>query len=144
MKRTSIKSFISGVLCTVLTLSFAFTVLAATTKSIDILPGINISIDGKEFVPTDVNGNIVEVFSYNGTTYVPLRAVSQAFGKKVGWEGQTKTAIIETPEELRTIYMTRTGKKYHFDGTCNGGDYFETTLAQALKIGLEPCDKCIH
>ena len=144
MKRTSIKSFISGVLCTVLTLSFAFTVLAATTKSIDILPGINISIDGKEFVPTDVNGNIVEVFSYNGTTYVPLRAVSQAFGKKVGWEGQTKTAIIETPEELRTIYMTRTGKKYHFDGTCNGGDYFETTLEQALKIGLEPCDKCIH
>ena len=144
MKKTSIKSFISGVLCTVLTLSFAFTVLAATTKSIDILPGINISIDGKEFVPTDVNGNIVEVFSYNGTTYVPLRAVSQAFGKKVGWEGQTKTAIIETPEELRTIYMTRTGKKYHFDGTCNGGDYFETTLEQALKIGLEPCDKCIH
>ena len=144
MKRTSIKSFISGVLCTVLTLSFAFTVLAATTKSIDILPGINISIDGKEFVPTDVNGNIVEVFSYNGTTYVPLRAVSQAFGKKVGWEGQTKTAIIETPEELRTIYMTRTGKKYHFDGTCNGGDYFETTLEQSLKIGLEPCDKCIH
>lgn len=45
--------------------------------------------------------------------------------------------------ELRTIYITKTGKKYHYDPHCNGGTYYESTLAEAKRRGLQPCKKCI-
>ena len=37
------------------------------------------------------------------------------------------------------IYITRTGEKYHYDNSCNGGTYFESTLEEALNLGLDPC-----
>ncbi len=55
---------------------------------------IKIFIDGGEIVPKDANGNIVEPFIYNGTTYLPVRAVSNAFGKEVLWDGETQSVYI--------------------------------------------------
>ncbi len=55
---------------------------------------IKIMIDGAEYVPTDVNGNIVEPFIYNGTTYLPVRAVATAFGKDVKWDGENATVYL--------------------------------------------------
>ncbi len=55
---------------------------------------IRILIDGKEYHPTDVNGNTVEPFIYNGTTYLPVRAIANAFDKEVDWEAQTSTVTL--------------------------------------------------
>ena len=55
---------------------------------------INIVIDGKTITPTDVDGNVVEPFIIDGTTYLPVRAVSEAMGCGVDWDGQTNTVII--------------------------------------------------
>lgn len=41
------------------------------------------------------------------------------------------------------IYVTETGKKYHYDPNCNGGTYYESTLDAALARGLTPCAKCV-
>ncbi|MEG2001247.1 MAG: copper amine oxidase N-terminal domain-containing protein [Evtepia sp.] len=49
-----------------------------------------------------------------------------------------------TQDQNRIIYITKSGKKYHYDSTCNGGTYFESTLSAALKKGLTPCQKCVH
>jgi len=43
----------------------------------------------------------------------------------------------------RTIYVTKTGKRYHYDGSCNGGTYYASTLENALARGLTPCKKCV-
>ena len=137
------KGFIAGIFSVILVLSLSVGVYAAA-KTISVNGGMNITIDGIVFIPKDAKGNVVDVFEYNGTTYVPLRAVSAAFGKEVAYEAATRTAIINTPEQQRLIYMTRTGNRYHYDNTCNGGTYFETTLEQVQKIGLGPCDKCVH
>ena len=51
-------------------------------------------IDGKEYHPTDAGGNTVEPFIYNGTTYLPVRAIGNAFDKEVDWEPQTSTVIL--------------------------------------------------
>ena len=51
---------------------------------------IKISVFGQECIPKDTDGNIVEPFIYEGTTYVPIRAISQAFGKRVDWNDETK------------------------------------------------------
>ena len=48
-----------------------------------------------------------------------------------------------TPEtNSKTVYVTPTGKKYHYDNNCNGGTYIESTLDKALSMGLTPCKKC--
>ena len=88
MKKQELRGMLKGAVLTMLVMSLVFTALAAG-KMIEVTSGINLKINGQTFTPTDVNGNAVEVFAYNGTTYVPLRAISQAFGKNVGWDGST-------------------------------------------------------
>ena len=68
--------------------------------------GVQIYINGVLFIPTNVNGVPVKVFvSDDGTTFVPLRAVSNAFGVDIAWEGKTNSAyvgkhvVIEDPME---------------------------------------------
>lgn len=43
-----------------------------------------------------------------------------------------------------TVYITKTGKKYHYSSTCNGGKYYPSTLGEARSRGLTPCSKCVH
>ena len=43
----------------------------------------------------------------------------------------------------KTVYVTKTGKRYHYDSSCNGGTYYPSTLTEALNRGLTPCQKCI-
>lgn len=41
------------------------------------------------------------------------------------------------------VYVTKTGKRYHYDNHCNGGTYYLSTLSDALARGLTPCNKCV-
>lgn len=41
-----------------------------------------------------------------------------------------------------TVYVTKTGKKWHRSSSCNGGTYYESTLTEAERRGLTPCKKC--
>ena len=43
-----------------------------------------------------------------------------------------------------TVYVTETGKRYHYSSSCNGGRYYASTLEDALARGLTPCKKCVH
>jgi len=40
-----------------------------------------------------------------GRTYLPIRVVMEAFGYKVGWEGQTRTVVITSQPELAVHYI---------------------------------------
>ncbi len=55
---------------------------------------IKIYVDGVKIEPKDANGNSVEPFIYNGTTYLPVRAVGEAIGKQVSWDGSTQSVYI--------------------------------------------------
>lgn len=48
----------------------------------------------------------------------------------------------QSQSNSRTVYITPTGKKYHYDNNCNGGTYSPSTLAKAQAMGLTPCKKC--
>ena len=115
-------------------------------KDITVNTGVKLQLNGESFVPVNVKGEEVEVFLYQGTTYVPIRAISQAFGASVGWDGANLTAIINEAEEEQeaTVYITRTGSKYHHDRTCNGGTYWPVPLDTATGMGLTPCKKCVN
>lgn len=47
------------------------------------------------------------------------------------------------PESQITVYVTETGKRYHYENPCGNGKYYPSTLAKAKARGLTPCDKCV-
>ncbi len=68
---------------------------ANTTTLYNVLTnGIKIVVDGKKLNPTDAQGNTVEPMIYNGTTYLPVRAVANALGKAVYWDGPNYTVYL--------------------------------------------------
>ena len=70
--------------------------LQLESKSISVNTGIRISVDGKEFVPVDSDGVPVEVFLYNGTTYLPVRGIGNLFGLGIEWDNETKSVYLGT------------------------------------------------
>jgi len=42
-----------------------------------IRPDLNIVLNGEKLTMTDVNGDTVHPLTYNGTTYLPARAISE-------------------------------------------------------------------
>jgi hypothetical protein len=51
---------------------------------------------------TDVNGKTVYPIIYNGTTYLPLRGISQMLDKTVQWDSLSKVISINDPEKKDT------------------------------------------
>lgn len=89
--KSNIKSFLLGVIMTVIVTG----VLTAFAATIDVeIGGIRIFWDGEEKTLTNVNGEKVEPMIYNGTTYVPVRAMSELMGKKVEWDETTSTVYV--------------------------------------------------
>jgi len=90
------RAFIAGMVTMALLLAVAVPSFAAgAIKTIQArIGGITIVVDGKKIQPTDANGNAVEPMIYNGTTYLPVRAVSSALGKEVYWDGQNWTVYL--------------------------------------------------
>ena len=87
--------FFSGLLCAALVASMVSPTFAALAqKTIKVFTGVNIYIDDQKLDPRDANGNPVEVFVYNGTTYLPVRAVGEAVGKTVQWDGKTNSVYL--------------------------------------------------
>ncbi len=83
MKKT-IKGYILGILTAIMlvgTVSYAYNT-------------VRIVIDNKEIIPTDADGNRVDPIIIDGTTYLPVRAVANAFGKAVYWDGETSTVYL--------------------------------------------------
>lgn len=76
-------------------------ILASTRQVQETLNYNNIKIllDGEELIPRDVNGNYVEPFIIDGTTYLPVRGISNALGLDVDWDGKTQTVLLTTPDD---------------------------------------------
>ncbi len=77
---------------------------------------VNVYINGERVIPTDVNGNVVNPILKDGTTYLPIRAISEAFNKEVSWEQETHSVFLTTPsaKELEE------GKTYAFVNKASG------------------------
>ena len=62
-----------------------------------VYSNIKILLDGKEIVPKDANGNTIEQFIIDGTTYLPVRGIASSLGLNVGWNGETQTVELNKP-----------------------------------------------
>lgn len=134
------RRILAAVLCCALAL---VTVAYATnaTKTIQAAyMNIKLVVDGVPITPKDSNGSTVEPFIYNGTTYLPVRAIGEALDKQVTWDGKTKTVYIgEAPGQVMYLLdvcppyeesglwkettVEMTGKKYPHAFTIDGSGY---------------------
>lgn len=125
-KNHTVRTFVTGFLAAVLLVGVVpSAVAAATGRSITIYPGISIFIDDKKLNPTDANGKPVEVFTFNGTTYLPVRAVSEALGKPVQWVGSTRSVYVG--KHSGTSPAEYLSQKDYFAGTSNSNFYTAAT-----------------
>lgn len=103
-----------------------------------------------------------------GRTMAPARFVAESLNATVNWDSASDTVKISTsgatstqttpsntqtststttstqPSTNKTVYITKTGKRYHYDNNCNGGTYYPSTLSEAQSRGLTPCNKCVN
>lgn len=90
------KGFVAGVLVMAALFGMIGTAGAVVGKMQANLDynNIKISLNGTQITPKDANGNVVEPFAINGTTYLPVRAVGESLGLDVQWDGNTKTVVL--------------------------------------------------
>ena len=55
---------------------------------------MKLTVEGVPYTPTDLAGKVVEPFIIDGVTYLPLRAVANALGVAVDWDGSTNTVLL--------------------------------------------------
>ena len=96
MKNGKIRTYLAGFITATLIFSLGIPAIAANIqKQISATyKDIKICIDGTYVTPKDAKGNVVEPFISNGTTYLPVRAVGEAFGKNVEWDSNTNTVYV--------------------------------------------------
>lgn len=100
--KEKMKGFIAGI-CVALLLTSVMTVFAV---GIDVhIGGIRIYWDGVEKTLKNVKGEKVEPMIYNGTTYVPLRAMSQLMGKEVEWDQATTSVYVGGKPVQSTLHL---------------------------------------
>lgn len=74
------------------------------------------------------------------TPVAPIEPVKPAEPSKTVEPSKPK----EDANTSKSVYITKTGKKYHYDSSCNGGTYFSSTLSAAQSKGLTACSKCVN
>ena len=115
------------------------------SETIEVLyENIKIFVDGEQIDPKDANGQTVEPFIYNGTTYLPVRAVGNAFGKDVSWDGVEKVVYLGAKPGETENWMTECGPYQYTHGeeySLSENKYF-TMSGQKYTNGfvLEPND----
>lgn len=57
-------------------------------------------------------------------------------------EQQASEQAAATQTNSRTVYVTPTGKRYHYSAKCAGKNATEATLDEAQNMGLTPCKNC--
>ena len=104
--KNKIGYFLSGIIFTLIFVVCLTPVWAAvSSKMIEVQTGVNIYVNDIKLNPKDANGNMVEPFIYNGTTYLPLRAVSEALDIPVQWDGKTNSVYLGRSSEITQYLM---------------------------------------
>jgi hypothetical protein len=125
------KDFVAGALSALLLVSVVGTASAAVGKRTAQLDynNIKVTLNGSQVNLVDVNGNPVEPFAIEGTTYLPVRAVSGALGLDVEWDANTSTVVLTDGTAQTGTVQPGTGSN-----AANLGNYYvEITGAKIVQ-----------
>lgn len=114
---------VTTALAVMLSLSLSYNVFGAGTLTevkVFLNTGIKVMLNGKPFEPVDPDdGTKLVPITYRGSTYLPMRAVAEAAGLKVTWDGNTETAYLgETSGEIgpESISYIKASPEFVYNG----------------------------
>ena len=110
MKKLSMKKKLAVVLTSLALLAgpLAATAGASSDVSARISPDTTIIVDGVERTFYNVSGQEVQPIMYNGTTYLPVRAIGELMDKNVDWNQSTLTITLSSPRQTPAVTGTPT------------------------------------
>ena len=138
------RGFLMGVVTTLLVLSLSVSAFAAYNQNMSVTyDSYKISVNGQYFTPKDVTGRVVEPFNYQGTIYLPVRAVGEATGYTVTWDQNNKTVFMTMgggstggnqggSAAAPAVNLVDTIPPYSFEGS---GNYYPSTGAKSVTMG---------
>ena len=65
--------------------------------SVELHPDFHIVVDGVERSFVDAQGGAVYPILYEGSNYLPVRAIGELMGKTVRWDGESESVILSAP-----------------------------------------------
>jgi Copper amine oxidase N-terminal domain./NPCBM/NEW2 domain. len=138
--KKNVAPFLAGILsCILLSQMILPAAAALVSKTIQVYTGVDIYLNEVKLNPKDANGNPVEVFVYNGTTYLPARAIADAFQTPINWEGTTNSIYIGRQSNNRPAVLLQ-----DLDYFNSGGKRFaayrdiKDNLGNEYSIGIQP------
>ncbi len=90
---------------------------------------IKINYNGETQTFKDANDVVVYPISYNGTTYLPVRAVSGLVGLPVAWDGATNTVILGSSNKQDNVSLL----SRNHEGPERGSQTYEISDVDNLK-----------
>ena len=98
------KGLLIGIILGILIASGSALAITGTIQKNLEYNNIKITLNNRQINTTDANGNYVEPFIIDGTTYLPVRAIATALGLNVSWDGATNTVILS--ETTTTTHLS--------------------------------------
>jgi len=128
MIKKKIKSVIAATAAAViLTGSAVYAAEGGIKKSIQVvMNGINLVVDGQTIFADNI--------FYNGTTYVPIRAVAESLGKEVQWDAETNTVEIG---DNKQDFVENDGIKIYSKTIRYKDDYTEVNMKIPVIEGMD-------
>lgn len=103
--KEKLKGIVLGIIIGTMLVPTVFATIGTVTKELSY-NDIKITLNDQKLTPTDANGNYVEPFIIEGTTYLPVRAVANALGLNVDWDGTTKTVLLKEKSDAVDVTGT--------------------------------------
>lgn len=132
------KEFWAGMATMLLLISMIMTVSAITGTVNQELTynNIGIMLNGKKLNLVDANGNSVEPFMFNGTNYLPVRAISEALGLEVEWDSATATIVLTSKSDnqenestaIEELLFAKESIRFYYTGYKKTDDGYEINL----------------
>lgn len=91
---TKKKIITMAVLIALISAGIGAAAVGALKITAEIQPSFVINIDGDKKTFYDEDGNIVYPIVYQGTTYLPIRAIGNIMDKDVDWDAETQTVYL--------------------------------------------------
>lgn len=88
------KKFLITLILALTLISSNMVYAAVIPTEVELNQNLTITYNGKVQTFKDVNGKVVYPLSYQGTTYLPVRAISNLYDAKIEWIGETSTVVI--------------------------------------------------
>lgn len=117
-------------------MAMAFPTMAALEQeTARIRPDFTIVIDGQEKNFKRADGSAAHPLVYDGSTYLPLRAIGQIMDKTVEWNNNTKTVTLKS-----SGYTVTDADSFGGNGTVTDADSFGNNAGNK-DVGLEKAKK---